>query len=91
MNNPFEERLKLLTSGDSSMWLPEKLVNVKYRDSHVYKPKNTVMKILIFHRKQFLEKLRYQNTVFTYHEYCEWIFWYCWSVSTILKVTVFEY
>ena len=34
MNNPFEERLKLLTSGDSSMWLPEKLVNVKYRDSH---------------------------------------------------------
>jgi len=49
------------------------------------------MKILIFHRKQFLEKLQYQNTVSTYHEYCEWIFWYCWSVSTILKVTVFEY
>jgi hypothetical protein len=31
--------------------------------SHVYKPKNTVLKILIFHRKQFLGKLQYQNTV----------------------------
>jgi hypothetical protein len=29
----------------------------------VYKPKNTVLKILIFHRKQFLGKLQYQNTV----------------------------
>ena len=46
-------------------------VAVSFEECLVYKPKNTVMKILIFHRKQFLEKLRYQNTVFTYHEYCE--------------------
>ena len=47
------------------------LFDEEFSEHDVYKPKNTVMKILIFHRKQFLEKLRYQNTVFTYHEYCE--------------------